>query len=412
MDVDQKALVGFAAALGSGLLIGIERERRKGFGANRALAGVRTFTLASLTGAAAGFIGAPLLMLTGGVLIATLGAISHWRSRSGDPGVTTEIALFITYLVGLIAIDEPVIAGGAAVVIAALLTARRALHEFSVTVLSEGELRDGLLFAALALIVLPLLPETPIAWLGAGPRRIFALVVTFMGLQAAGYVAVRSAGPRFGLAVASLASGFVSSTGTIAALGNRARSDRKLLGACVSGALFSCVATVILLAIVVGAVYPRALSIVGPSLGLALLAAVGAAGLGLWRQHASPGDHAVSGRPFNLWIAVGFTAILVGVTAAMGIINARYGGIGRGITAAITGIFDVHASATSTLALAASGALEPSDVLQPILIAFSTNTGSKLVAAFATGGVRYGLPVAVGLGAIAIAAWAPTFWVQ
>lgn len=56
VTVDQQVLVGFAAALGSGLLIGIERERRKGFGANRALAGVRTFTLASMTGAAAGFI--------------------------------------------------------------------------------------------------------------------------------------------------------------------------------------------------------------------------------------------------------------------------------------------------------------------------------------------------------------------
>jgi uncharacterized membrane protein (DUF4010 family) len=95
-----------------------------------------------------------------------------------------------------------------------LLTARHALHEFSVTVLSEGELRDGLLFAALVLIVMPSLPDTPIPWLGAGPRRIFALVVTFMGLQAAGYVALRIAGPRFGLAFAGLASGFVSSTGT------------------------------------------------------------------------------------------------------------------------------------------------------------------------------------------------------
>jgi uncharacterized membrane protein (DUF4010 family) len=411
VDVDQKALVGFAAALGSGLLIGIERERRKGFGASRALAGVRTFTLASLMGAACGLIAAPLLTFTGGVLIATLGAISHWRSRSRDPGVTTEIALFITYLVGLIAIDQPVVAAGVAVAIAALLTARRALHEFSVAVLSESELRDGLLFAALALIVMPLLPDTPIAWLGAGPRRIFALVVTFMGLQAAGYVALRIAGPRLGLAISSLASGFVSSTGTIAALGTRARSDRKLLGACISGAFSSCVATVLLLAIVVGAVYPRAFPVVGPSLATALIAATGAAGLGLWRQEASRGDHQISGRPFSLWTAVGFAVVLVGVTATMGFISARYGSTGRGITAAITGVFDVHASATSTLSLSASGALAPSDVLLPILVAFSTNTVSKLVAAFTTGGPRYGLPVALGLGVIALAAWAPAFWV-
>ena len=46
-------LVGFAAALGGGLLIGIERERRKGTGPHRAPAGVRTFALAALAGAGA-----------------------------------------------------------------------------------------------------------------------------------------------------------------------------------------------------------------------------------------------------------------------------------------------------------------------------------------------------------------------
>ena len=36
------------AALGIGLLIGVERERRKGSGASRAPAGIRTFAVASL----------------------------------------------------------------------------------------------------------------------------------------------------------------------------------------------------------------------------------------------------------------------------------------------------------------------------------------------------------------------------
>jgi hypothetical protein len=40
-----------AAALGIGLLIGIERERIKGQGRLRAAAGIRTFALASLLGA-------------------------------------------------------------------------------------------------------------------------------------------------------------------------------------------------------------------------------------------------------------------------------------------------------------------------------------------------------------------------
>jgi len=53
MSIGDGTLLGFATALGCGLLIGIERERRKGSGPARALAGVRTFTLAALTGAVA-----------------------------------------------------------------------------------------------------------------------------------------------------------------------------------------------------------------------------------------------------------------------------------------------------------------------------------------------------------------------
>ena len=412
VNVDENLLYGLAAALGGGLLIGIERERRKGFGQHRSLAGVRTFTLASLAGAAAGLLGSPLLEFAGGALVVVLAAIGRWRERTRDPGITTELALFTTYLIGLLAVRQPGLAAGGAVLIAGLLAGRGTLHRFSVDVLTDTELRDGLLFAAFALIVLPLLPEASIAWLGASPRHMFALVVTFMGLQAAGYIALRVAGPRLGLALSGLASGFVSSTGTIAALGTRARSDARLLGACVSGALFSCVATVVLLAVVVAAIYPPAFSLLGFSLGLALLAAVAAAAVTLWQPPVSSESRPISGRPFNLLYALGFAAVLVAVTAGMEWVNARYGYAGTGVAAAAAGLFDAHASATSSLSLAASGALAPSGVLVPVLVAFSTNTCSKLIAAFTTGGVRYGIRVGAGLLAIAVSLWIPVLWIR
>ena len=56
------ALAVLASALGCGLLMGIERERRKGSGPHRALAGVRSFTLASLSGAAAALSGSVALL--------------------------------------------------------------------------------------------------------------------------------------------------------------------------------------------------------------------------------------------------------------------------------------------------------------------------------------------------------------
>ena len=92
------AAAALAVALGCGLLIGIERERRKGSGPGRALAGVRSFAVASLMGAASMLVGELWLTLVGAAFVAGLAVVAYWRDRSGDPGVTTELALLLTFL--------------------------------------------------------------------------------------------------------------------------------------------------------------------------------------------------------------------------------------------------------------------------------------------------------------------------
>ena len=156
---------------------------------------------------------------------------------------------------------------GTAVIVAGLLAARSSLHRFSKQLLSTTELRDGLVLAGAALVVLPLLPNQSIAWLaGANPRRIWGLVVLLMTLQAVGYIALRIGWARLGYALSGLASGFVSSTATIAAMGLKARQQPELRNACVSGALFSNVATIPQLFLVAAAIHPAALATLAPSL--------------------------------------------------------------------------------------------------------------------------------------------------
>ena len=404
-------LLGFAAAFGAGLLIGIERERRKGQGPSRALAGVRTFTLVTVAGAGAQATGEPVLVYAGAALVVLLAAISYWRDRSRDPGVTTEVTLFVAYLLGVIAMTLPALAAGGAVVITALLASRGTLHRFSVRVLTAQELRDGLLFCGAALVILPLLPERTGWWPGGlNPRRLWSVVVVFMALQAVGYIALRAAGPRLGMALSGFASGFVSSTTTVATMGLRARQQPTLLWACISGALFSSVTTVVLLAVVVLAVDPAAL----PSLALSLLAgtvmALAVAMLGLRRQPAHRHEEKPHGRAFNLLHAAGFALALSAVTMLMALATQRFGHLAIHVSAALAGFFDVHAAAASTLAMAATAPLPRDELALAVAFAFSTNTVSKLVAAFAAGGVRYGLPVAAGLLAIAAGFWAPLLW--
>lgn len=408
MIATESVLLGFAAALGGGLLIGIERERRKGTGPHRALAGVRTFTLAALAGAGAQALAQPILIAAGALLIAGLASIAYWRNRTRDPGVTTELALLVTYLLGVMAMEHPAFSAGGSVIVALLLASRSTLHKFSVDVLTATELRDGLVFAAAALILLPLLPNQPLAWtLGINPRRLWGLVVLFMALQAAGYVASRAAGPQLGLALSGLATGFVSSTGTIAALGARAREKPALRTSCVAGALFSTVATVVLLGVVVLAVYPPALSSLSPSLLCALAAAAAAAAVPLWRQRGTEPPAPPSGHAFNLLYAMGFAVILAGVTAAVAIVNTRWGGSAAATATALAGAFDAHAAATSALSLAAVGKLAVKDASLSVLVAFSTNAVMKGIAAFIGGGRAYGARVVLGILFTVAAAWLP-----
>jgi len=151
-----------AVALGCGLLVGIERERRKGTGATRALAGVRTFALVCVLGAGGMLSGESGLVPVGALLVAALCVVSHARDRSRDPGVTTEVALFLTYLIGVLSVWTLPLAAAMAVTLTALLAARERLHHFASRWLQPGEVRDGIILGALVLIALPLMPDRPL----------------------------------------------------------------------------------------------------------------------------------------------------------------------------------------------------------------------------------------------------------
>ncbi|MCP2871735.1 DUF4010 domain-containing protein, partial [Salmonella enterica subsp. enterica serovar Typhimurium] len=85
---------------------------------------------------------------------------------------------------------------------------------------------DGLLLAAAALVILPLVPDRAVDPLGAiNPRTLWKLAVLMMAINACGHIALRAAGPALGLSFAGFASGFVSSTATIAAMGAEARRN-------------------------------------------------------------------------------------------------------------------------------------------------------------------------------------------
>jgi uncharacterized membrane protein (DUF4010 family) len=173
MLIIDPVILNLAVALGIGLLIGAERERRKGEGPSRSPAGIRTFTVASLAGAVSFIVGREVLLAaaTAGVILLT--AVAYWRAHESDPGLTTEIALIMTALLGGLSMQQPALAAGLAVTVAVLVAARSRLHCFVRSILTEDELQGALIFAGATLVVLPLVPDRPMGPYGALTRTRF-----------------------------------------------------------------------------------------------------------------------------------------------------------------------------------------------------------------------------------------------
>jgi uncharacterized membrane protein (DUF4010 family) len=404
-------LLNLVSAIGIGALIGAERERRKGIGPARSPAGIRTFTITSISGAVAFALGGIGLLAVVTFSVAVMVAVSYWRAQDHDPGLTTEIVLVLTALLGGMCMQAPQTAAAIAVTVTGLLYTKSWLHNMVTSVISKDELDDALIFAAATLVVLPLVPNRQMGpYLALNPHSIWIVIVLVMAISAAGYVAVRLFGTKFGLPLAGTISGFISSTATIGALGSRAKKSPDLLAACVAGAVLSTVATIAQMALVVAATsIPTLFSLAGPLLlagGTAL--AYGAVFTLLAARH-SGGDAVQTGGVFSLTTALAFGAILAVILVISAGLQARFGGAGVLLAAVVGGLVDTHAAAISMATLVASSKVAPQDAVVPILAALTANTLSKIIMAVTGGGWAFAVRVVPGLILVAVAAWVGTF---
>lgn len=396
---------GLATAGGLGLLIGVERERSKAGGAQREFAGIRTFALIGLSGGLSAAGGAITLLVTG-LGVAALAIASYRRTAPADPGSTSEIAMLVTWLLGVTAMHAPLVAAAVGVMVVLLLAAKSPIHHFVTRQLTQQELHDGLLLIATAFVVLPLLPSRTIdPWGAINPQRLGILVVAMMAVSSAGYLALRLLGPRLGLALTGLAGGFVSSTATIAAMAGKARETPALAPAYAGAALLSNVATILQMGVVVAALYPPLLIPLALPLTAAGLVAILIAALLGWRALASmQGAAAPLGkRPFQPLHVLGFVALLAALLLVAGLARHWLGEGSLTWVSAAAGIADVHAATASVAQLAGAGEATAPAALRAIAAALAANSLLKCVLAITRGGRAYALRLVAGIAAMVIA---------
>jgi uncharacterized membrane protein (DUF4010 family) len=392
-------MAGLATALGVGLLIGAERESRRNEDGPPLVAGVRTFTLISLSGAITAIIGMPAVVA--GALFIGLAAVMSYRADHGSgPGLTTEVAMFITFLLGVLAMSEFALSAGLGAGIALILAAQTRLHEFVRKTLSPQELMDGLILLGAVLIVLPLLPDEPLdPWGVFNLQKLWRLVVLVMAINALGYVAQRSLGPRLGLPISGLAGGFISATATIGAMATLARNDESQRNGAIAGALLANLATIIQLAVILALLAPELLHASLYGLGFAGAVAAVSGGLAGWKAwHALEGDErAPRGRAFDMRAALMFVVVVAVILLVSALLADAFGKSGAIAAAAVSGFADAHAPAASVAQLSVAGKLDRDSAMLAIMLALATNSSSKVVLAFVNGGHRFGLIIAVGL---------------
>jgi len=396
-------------ALGAGLLVGMERERRMKADKVVAAAGVRTFAITSLIGVLAALSQSHLLLGAAALGVIVLTAISYIKSHDADPGLTTEFALLAIFMTGVLAASHAVLAAAAGVLIAVLLVSRGVLHEFAHRELSDQELRDAVLLAAAAILVLPILPDEPIdPWHVVNPRLVWKLTVLIMLVDAAGYVAQRLVGARAGLPISGLLGGFVSSTAVIATLGKRSQQEPAVMPSAVAGAALSNVATIVQLAMVLAVSDALLLGQLRWALIATGVAMAIYGGLMLLATKDKAAPPPPSGRAFRLRTALLFAGAFVLVMLLVAWLQRSFGPTWALAGVVIGGFADAHSTAASVGSLAAQEQMPRA--LAPIAIGLivTTNTLAKLGFARAGGGA-YFWRLAPGLVLLIATFWA-TWW--
>lgn len=396
-----------AVALGCGLLVGIERERRKGSGPGRAFAGLRTFAVACVAGAAAALTQITGLIVLGAALVAGLTLLAYRRDRSDDPGVTTEIALLLTYLIGVLCAWSLPLAAGLAVGLTALLAGRERLHRFALQWLRPGEVRDGIVLAALALMALPLVPDQVLWGTPLNPHKVVQLLVLLLGVQSLAHLAARLLAARHAVAVSALASGFVSSTATIATLGLAVREQGAHPRLMAGGGLLSCVSTQAQLLLVAAAMQPAWLA------RLWLPALVGLVVVAIWgwllvRGAPADGDGLSVSSPrieglgtggddrmFSLRGAAAVAVLLSGIQLAVHALQRWLGDAGLLAGALVAAMADLHAAMAAVFS--ATMPVSGTAGVWAVALALLVHAASKSFTAGLTGGSAYLRWLAPGL---------------
>ncbi len=404
-----------AAAIGLGLIIGMQREHTYSDQSDRHPAGVRTFTLVGLAGAMAALLsdqmGGAAPFITGFVVVGMLlmamhvsFAIGHRRPDAplggapvGGDGITTSVALVIVYLLGGICwygrlLESCIIM----VVMLWVLSAKEQLHAFAQK-LSKEDVLATVKFAVISALILPFLPNQAYGPPGLevlNPHTIWLFVVFISGIGFVGYVLIKVVGPGKGIWLTGLLGGLASSTALTLNLAGRSRENEDYASDFTLGIVLSWAVMYVRLYLI--CIFLSG-ALAKPLLLPLLLPVVPALGYALYLKIRESRNHRQKStdfsNPFKLLPAIKFGIVF---TCVMFVANAARVYLGSGALLACSflgGAAEMDAVAFSVIDMNLKSGLGVRELVLALLFASLANTLTKGALVFALGAKSMRKPI-------------------
>ncbi|MFH0836211.1 MAG: DUF4010 domain-containing protein [Candidatus Micrarchaeota archaeon] len=390
MDLPFDFIIKAGLALAVGGLIGLERAKL-----GHSLIGVRSFALVALLGLMVTIIpfqpdvALPAIGLMGTFILAFLYYYFKTVHVKGAWGITTALMLpFVFFLSVLIGRGFLFEAGVAAIAATFLLAEKREVHAITNTI-SKQEITDALIFAILAFIVYPFLPEAPLDFLGQAIylRDFWFIVVVISAIAFSAHLLLKYARKR-ALFYSSVLGGAVSSVAVLALFVKKTRDIRVLRSVLITSSLGTLSSDIILIA----AISPILLLTVAPFFILAWL--VFAAISFTEYKHAKSVGHlvALDAHPLSLKFTFEFAfvffivSLLVGWASSFsqeGVILAAFAGglvSSTSVFASIAYLHAAHGLSLSTVLYAFAASLAASLLVRASMVSFRCKDGWKCIA--------------------------------
>jgi uncharacterized membrane protein (DUF4010 family) len=400
--------LGIAGLLG--LAVGIERQwSGHASGPAARFAGLRTFLILGIGGGLAGILSAvdrpveSTVLLGGCVALVIAAFVVTMRRPEAEVDGTTEAAALVVLGLALVAgMGQLALASGAVAVVVLALGEKQRLHGL-VAKVGAPELQAAARFAVMALVILPVLPTTPLPFGGdISPRSLWILVLLFSAINFAGYLAREAVGANRGYGITGVLGGLISSTLITLQFSRKSREEPQHAAALALGTVAACTvlpARIIGVLMVLSAtVAEAALPFLVPPVLVGAIILL----LAFRRRHEGGGGEAkveAEKSPLRVVASIRMALLFWVALVAIGYVQARFGSAGVYSSAVLLGLTDMDAL---TVAMARLGATGDRATLAAtgIAIGLLSNTVFKLTLGLVLGSAGYRRWLLIGLGAL------------